>query len=66
MSKANKTPICTVTLIFGSLKGRVGFVTTRLVTSGPGKADHTEVMECILKNMLYMQQQSANRTFWVR
>jgi hypothetical protein len=68
MSKANKTPICsgTVTLIFGSIDGRVDFVTTRLVTSGPGKADHTKVIECILQNIRSMQQQCSNRTFWVR
>jgi hypothetical protein len=68
MSKANKTPIWsgTVTLIFGSLDGKVDFVTTRLVTSGPGKADHTKVIECILQNIRSMQQQCSNRTFWVR
>jgi hypothetical protein len=68
MSKANKTPIWsgTVTLIFGSLFGKVDFVTTRLVSSGPGKADHTEVIECILKNIRSMQQQCSHRTFWVR
>jgi hypothetical protein len=68
MSKANKTPIWsgTATLIFGSLDGRVDFVTTRLVTSGPGKADHMEVIDCILQNMVSLQKICLDRTFWVR
>ncbi len=68
MSKANKTPIWsgTATLIFCSLVGCVHFVTTRLVTSGPGKADHTEVIQCILENLQSMQGQCLSRQFWVR
>jgi hypothetical protein len=68
MTKANKTPIWsgTVTLIFASLKGEVMFATTRLVASGPGKADHTEVIQCLLDSVVSMQVGSLTRTFWVR
>ena len=68
MTKANKTPIWsgTATLIFTSLDGQVMFATTQLVASGPGKADHTEVVQCLLDSMLSMQQLCSTRSVWVR
>jgi hypothetical protein len=68
MSKANKTPIWsgTVTLIFASMEGTVRFVTTRLAANGPGKADHTEVIQCILDDVISIQAKTLDRQFRVR
>lgn len=68
LCKANKTPIWsgTVTLIVAELDGAVMYVTTRLIANGPGKADHTEVIQCILDNVVTMQANCRERTFWVR
>jgi hypothetical protein len=68
MCKANKTPIWsgTVTLIFSELDGAVLFVTTRLIANGPGKGDHTEVIQCILDDLKSIQGKCLDRTFWVR
>ena len=68
MTKANKSPIWsgTVTLIFVTTEGQVKFATTRLAANGPGKADHTEVIQCILDDILSMQNSTLLRQFWVR
>jgi hypothetical protein len=68
MTKANKTPIWsgTVTLIFATLQGKVIFAITQLVASGPGKADHTEVVQCLLDSIVSMKKLSLTRSFWVR
>ena len=68
LCKANKTPIWTgtVTLIFASLQGKVVFVTTRIIASGPGKADHTEVVQAILDDVLCLQSQCNTTKFWTR
>ena len=68
MTKANKTPIWsrTVTVIFASLQGKVIFACTQLVASGPGKADHTKVVQCLLDSIVSMRELSLTRTFWVR
>ena len=68
MTKANKTPIWsgTITLIFASLQGQVMLSVTKLVASGPGKSDHTEVIQCLLDSIVLMQEQTFLRAFWVR
>ena len=68
MSKANKSPIWsgTVTLIFANMEGKVHFVTTRLLASGPGKADHTEVIQCVLDDVRCMQAATLEHQFRVR
>ena len=68
MSKANKTPIWsgTVTMVFATLEGAIIFVTTRLLASGPGKADHTEVIQLLLDNVTTMQVACGSSTYWVR
>jgi hypothetical protein len=68
MSKANKTPIWsgTVTMVFATLDGTIVFVTTRLLASGPGKADHTEVIQHLLDNVTSLQTRSGSSSFWVR
>jgi hypothetical protein len=68
LCKANKTPIWTgtVTLIFASLQGQVVFVTTRIIASGPGKADHTEVVQAIVDDVVSLQSQCNITKFWTR
>jgi hypothetical protein len=68
LCKANKTPIWTgtVTLIFATLEGLVVFVTTRIITSGPGKADHTEVIQEIVDNVASLQELCNSHKFWTR
>ncbi len=68
LCKANKTPIWsgTVTLIFADLDGAVRYVTTRLIANGPGKADHTEVIQCILDDLTSLQDTCRDHAFWVR
>jgi hypothetical protein len=68
LCKANKTPIWsgTVTMIFATLQGDVQYVTTRVVSSGPGKADHTEVIAALLDNLLLLQQKVGDHKYWVR
>ena len=68
MSKANKTPIWsgTVTMVFATLDGIIMFVTTRLLASGPGKADHTEVIQRLQENIQQLQESCSSSTFWVR
>jgi hypothetical protein len=68
LTKANKSPIWsgTVTLIFATLEGSVRFVTTRLVASGPGKADHTEVIQSLYDSTRALQTQCCSHKFWKR
>jgi hypothetical protein len=68
LSKANKTPIWsgTATLIFTTLEGTVTYVTTRLIASGPGKGDHTEVIQNILNDLVRLQEDFTSHHYWVR
>jgi hypothetical protein len=68
LCKANKTPIWsgTVTLIFSELDGAVLYVTTRLIANGPGKGDHTEVVQCIHDDLKMLQETCRDRSYWVR
>ena len=68
LCKANKTPIWsgTATLIFSELDGAVLYVTTRLIANGPGKGDHTEVVQCIHDDLKMLQETCRDRSYWVR
>ena len=52
-------------MIFATLLGHVQYITTRVVSSGPGKADHTEVIHALLDNVLTLQLKVGNHKLWV-